>query len=213
MKKQLDKLTLLANKYGCDKGSIKHNYTQSYNEFFKKDRYRKFNMLEFGYGKGKSVKMWMDYFTEASLVSVDNMKELPNDELIKKYVENERFEFLSSDQIDKIKVLEVLNKYKDFYIIIDDASHRAGYQQYTLSFSFKFVVPGGWYVIEDLKCKRSPNEIFGIKANKTLQVLQQYFVSGKFHSKILTPKRNEYLNENIEWIEIYDKIAFIKKRG
>lgn len=208
-----DLLTKLSNKYGCDKSDKNHNYTIKYHRFFEEARHRKFNMLEFGYGKGKSVKMWMDYFTKANLVSVDNMENLPDDELIKKHLKYGRFEFLSFDQIDKIKVLEVLNKYKNFYIIIDDASHKAEDQQYTLSFSFKFVVPGGWYVIEDLKCKRTSNEIFGIKANKTLQVLQQYFVSGKFHSKILTPKRNEYLNENIEWIEIYDKIAFIKKKG
>jgi hypothetical protein len=55
--------------------------------------------------------------------------------------------------------------------------------------------------------------VFGIKANKTLQVLQQYFISGRFVSKVLTLEENEYINNYIEWIEIYDKIAFIKKRG
>lgn len=208
-----DLLTQLSNKYGCDKSDKNHNYTSWYNKYFGEDRHKEFNIMEFGFGKGKSVKMWMDYFTNAKLVTVDNMSQLPNDKLINKHVKSGRFEFLSSDQIDKDKVLKVLEKYKEFYIIIDDASHKAEDQQYTFAFSFPFVVPGGWYIIEDLKCRRNPNEKFEIKANKTLQVLQQYFVSGHFISKVLTSNQNKYINDHIDWIEIYDKIAFIKKRG
>jgi len=208
-----DLLTKLSNKYGCDKSDKNHNYTSWYNKYFEKDRNKKFNMLEFGYGKGKSVKMWMEYFTKANLISVDNMKKPPPDKLIKKHLKSERFEFLSSDQIDKEKIMRILNKYKDFYIIIDDASHKAEDQQYTFSFSFPFVVPGGWYIIEDLKCRRNPNEIFGIKANKTLHVLQEYLKSKKFESHVLTAKEDKYLTKNIESVKIYDKIAFIKKRG
>lgn len=208
-----DILTKLSNKYGCDKSDKNHRYTTRYHSYFEKDRNRKFNTLEFGYGKGKSVKMWLEYFTKANLVSVDNMEKLPDDKLIQKHLNSGRFEFVSADQIDKNKILEVLKKYKEFYIIIDDASHKAEDQQYTLSFSFPFVIPGGWYIIEDLKCRRNPNEKFEVQANKTLQVLQQYFVSGHFTSKVLTPKENKYINEHIGWIEIYDKIAFIKKRG
>lgn len=213
MEKQLDILTKLSNKYGCDKSDKNHSYTIKYHTRFEEARYRKFNMLEFGFGQGKSVKMWLDYFTKANLVSVDNMKKLPDDELIKKYVKSGRFEFLSSNQIDRDKILKVLNKYKDFYIIIDDASHKAEDQQYTLSFSFKFVIPGGWYIIEDLKCRRKPNEKFRVKADKTLQVLQRYLKSNNFSSKILTSEQNLYLNKNIKSVEIYDKIAFIRKRG
>jgi hypothetical protein len=205
-------LTKLSNKYKCDKSDKNHRYTIRYHNYFEKDRHRKFNILEFGYGEGASVKMWMDYFTKANLVVVDMMEKLPKDVLIEKHVKGKRFKFVSANQIDKDKVLKVLNKYKNFYIIIDDASHKAEDQQYTLSFSFPFVVSGGWYVIEDLKCKRSHNEIFGIEADKTLQVLQRYLKNKKFQSHILTPKQNSYLNKNIESVKIYDKIAFIKKR-
>jgi len=208
-----DLLTKLSNNYGCDKSDKNHRYTNRYHNYFEKVRHKKFNMLEFGYGKGKSVKMWMDYFTKANLISIDNMKKLPPDKLIKNYLKSGRFEFLSSDQIDKDKVLEILKKYKDFYIIIDDASHKAEDQQYTFSFSFPYVISGGWYIIEDLKCKRTHNEIFGIKADKTLKVLQEYLKSKKFKSHILSTKENKYLTEDIENVKIYDKIAFIKKRG
>ena len=208
-----DSLTKLSNKYGCDKSDKNHRYTIEYHTRFEKDRNKKFNILEYGFGRGNSVKIWMDYFVKANLVSVDNMEQLPDDKLIKQHLKSGRFEFFSSDQIDKVKILEVLNKYKNFYIIIDDASHKAEDQQYTLSFSFKFVVPDGWYIIEDLKCKRNPNEKFKVKADKTLQVLQRYLKNKEFDSKILTPEQNIYLSKNIKNIEIFDKIAFIKKRG
>jgi hypothetical protein len=101
----VDFLTQLSNKYGCDKSDRNHNYTSCYNKYFEEKRHDKFNMLEYGYGRGKSVKMWLEYFTKINLVSVDNMEQIPNDNLIEKYIKFGRFEFLSSDQINKDKVL------------------------------------------------------------------------------------------------------------
>jgi len=64
-----------------------------------------------------------------------------------------------------------------------------------------------------LKCKRSHNKKFKVEADKTLQVLETYLRTNTFNSKVLTSKENLYLNEQIESVKIYDKIAFIKKRG
>ncbi len=206
-----DILTKLSNKHGCDKSDKNHNYTRRYHTYFEKDRHSKFTMLELGFGQGKSVKMWLEYFTKANLVSVDIRKTLPQDKLIQNYVKDNRFEFVSADQIDMSKILKIVNTYKNFYIIIDDASHIEEDQQYTLGHLFQFVIPGGWYIVEDLKCKRSHNEKFEVKADKTLQVLNRYLKSKNFNSKVLTSEQNLYLNNNIESVAIYDKIAFIKK--
>ncbi len=207
-----DILTKLSNKYGCDKSDKNHRYTRRYHNFFDKHRNRKFNMIEFGFGEGASVKMWMEYFTKANLVVVDMMEKLPRDPLIKKHVKSGRFEFVSADQIDMPKLLKVFDNYKNFYIMIDDASHIAEEQQYTLGHLFQFVTPGGWYIIEDLKCKRNHSKKIKVEADKTLKVLNNYVISNKFSSKVLTPKQNSYLNKSIESVKIFDKIAFIKKR-
>ena len=206
-----DLLTKLSNKYKCDKSDRKHNYTVYYNNFFEKDRHRNFNILEFGFGEGRSVKMWLEYFTKAKLFVIDTMKNLPNDNKILEYVKIKRLEFVSADQIDLSSFLEIFNK-NDFYIIIDDASHVAEDQQYTFGNIFKFVSSGGWYVIEDLKCKRNPSKRFSVKADLTLKVFEKYNISGRFSSAVLTEEQNMYLNEMIKSIKIYDKIAFIKKR-
>jgi len=206
-------LTKISNKFGCDKSDKNHKYTIRYHNYFEKDRYKKFNLLELGYGQGKSVKMWLEYFTKANLVVVDIMKELPKDPLIEKYLNCKRFKFISADQIDMSKVMKIFDIYKEFYIIIDDASHIEEDQQFTFGHLFQFVIPNGWYIIEDLKCKRSHNKKFKVEADKTLQVLETYLRTNTFNSKVLTSKENLYLNEQIESVKIYDKIAFIKKRG
>ncbi|MFW9871690.1 MAG: hypothetical protein ACFFG0_01220 [Candidatus Thorarchaeota archaeon] len=208
-----DLLTKICSKYGCDKSDKNHKYTPRYNALFEKIRLKKFNLLEFGFGQGKSVKMWMEYFPNANIVSVDTRKDLPNDKLIQKYAKGKRFHFLSSDQIDKKRVQKILRNYGSFYIIIDDASHKAEDQQFTMSFSFPYVEPGGWYIIEDLKCKRSHNKLFKVKADKTLRLLENYIINKKFNSKILSQNENLYLEKWIEKVSIYDKIAFIKRRG
>lgn len=206
-----DILTRLSNKYGCDKSDKNHRYTRIYHKYFEKDRHREFNMLEFGFGEGRSIKVWLEYFTRINLVSVDKMQKLPNDKMIKNRVKEGRFKFVSSDQIDMKKVLQIFDEDKRFYIIIDDASHVAEDQQYTLGCLFQFISSGGWYIVEDLKCKRSHSKKFEVEADKTLKVLKKYLKTGNFNSKVLTPEQNLYLNENIESVEIFDKIAFIKK--
>jgi len=208
-----DILTKLSSKYKCDKSDRRHKYTQKYHRYFGHMRNQDFNMLEFGFGQGKSVKMWLEYFTKAKLFTVDVRKELPKDKLIQKYVREGRFVFISADQIDLAKIIPVVNREKKFQLIIDDASHVAEDQQYTMVQMFCFLASDGYYVIEDLKCKRSPSKRFECEGEKTLKVLNNYLKTGFFESKILDFKENSYLTQQISNIEIYDKIAFIQKRG
>ena len=122
-------------------------------------------------------------------------------------------EYIKSSQIDKENIIPILKKYKKFFVIIDDASHVAEDQQYTLGFAFKYVSKGGWYIIEDLKCRRNHNKLFDIEAEKTIDILTKYNETKEFKSLVLTDEQNKYINENIEYIDIYEKIAFIKKKG
>lgn len=205
-----DLLTKLSSKYGCDKSDRRHRYTPLYHERFKEYRHLKFNLLEFGFGTGKSTKMWLEYFTKAKLITVDIRPE-PDDKLIKNYIKQGRLEYVNASQIDKDVVLDVLKRYKEFFIIIDDASHVAEDQQFTFSFSLPFVIDGGWYIIEDLKCKRSHSKMFHTQADKTLEFLREYKRSGVFKSKILTKAENKYLTQNVKSILIRDKICFMEK--
>jgi len=62
-----DLLTKLSSKYGCDKSDRRHRYTPLYHKYFSYMREQDFYMLEFGFGQGKSVKMWLEYFPNATL--------------------------------------------------------------------------------------------------------------------------------------------------
>jgi cephalosporin hydroxylase len=168
-------------------------------------------MIEFGFGVGKSTKMWLEYFTKAKLITIDIRPE-PDDKIIQGYIKSGRLEYVNASQIDKSEILKILEKYREFFIIIDDASHVPEDQQYTFALSFPYVVNGGWYVIEDLKCKRSHSNLFSTTADKTLVFLKNYKRDKKFESKILTKRENEYLTDNVENILIRDKIAFMRKK-
>ena len=171
-----DPLTKLSNKYGCDKSDRRHKYTRRYHQYFQHMRNIEFDMIELGFGKGNSVKMWLEYFTKARLISVDIMKELPNDKMINDYVKNGRLKFISADQINIGKIIKTLKNYKEFFLIVDDASHVPEDQQYTLAKLFPYVSKDGFYVIEDLKCKRKHSTRFSCKGEKTLKVLDYYIL-------------------------------------
>jgi demethylmacrocin O-methyltransferase len=199
-----DLLTKLSRKYKCDKSDKKHRYTPLYNARFNQHREKEFNMLEFGYGVGKSTKMWLDYFPNIKLVTAD-IRDVPG-------YKHPRFEYVKSDQIDIYEMGRVIAKYYEFFIIIDDASHVPEDQQYTLGYMFPFVESGGWYVIEDLKCKRSHSQRLP-RCKKTIPVLQKYIdTAGMFDSPALNKNQKMYLRDHIKNIKIYDKIAFIRKR-
>ena len=200
----VDLLTKLSRKYRCDKSDKRHGYTPLYNARFNEMRNDRFNILEFGYGVGKSTRMWLDYFPNANLVTVD-IRDVPE-------FKNVRFEYVQADQIDMEKLADVIVKYNSFRIIVDDASHVAEDQQFSLGNMFRFVEPGGWYVIEDLKCRRSHSTRLP-QCKKTIPVLHKYIdTAGKFESPVLNESQIMYLRDNIKDIKMYDKIAFIRKR-
>jgi len=61
----MNELKALADKYGSDKGSLKHNYTEHYFKYFEPIRHRPLNILEIGVDKGASIEMWLDFFPSA----------------------------------------------------------------------------------------------------------------------------------------------------
>jgi len=150
--------------------------------------------------------MWLDYFTNANIVSVD-IRDEPTEPVFK----NERFEYLKSDQIDILEVGKMIVRYREFFIIVDDASHVPEDQQFTLGYMFPFVESGGWYVIEDLKCRRSHSTRLPT-CKKTIPVLESFKKTGKINIPCLTENQNNYLKNNVTDIVIYDKIAFMRKR-
>lgn len=206
-----DGLTVLADKYKCDKGSMKHLYTEIYHKYLHFMRNDKFNMLEIGFGEGASAKMWVEYFPNAVIYCADIREELPQDELLSKYVDEGRFKFFSADQSNVEQMSKVVEE-GPFRIIIDDGSHVTEDMQCSFGQLFPHLLSGELYIIEDMNCKRGHNPRFRAETVKMVEILKRYEYNGVFDSEILTDAQLVYLNAYIKSVDMYsDKIVFIRK--
>ena len=158
-------LTALADRYGSDKGSKKHRYTELYNMLFLPYRDRPINFLEMGlqiggpeHGKGAdrqtsdapSVRMWLEYFPHASIHGLD-VSDFS-------WFQHERFQFLRCDMEHREKIRTVGKQLPALDIVIDDASHASHHQQFGFLELFPRLRSGGLYVIEDLRWQPEPYE-------------------------------------------------------
>jgi autotransporter strand-loop-strand O-heptosyltransferase len=201
----MSELTILANKYGSDKGTVhgdKHNFTETYEKYFKSFKDKKINILEIGVNDGSSLKMWYDYFPNATIYGIDIDD--------KSQFNNERINCVVVDQSKK-ENLEKFSKNIDltFDIIIDDGSHHISDQQLTFGFLFPLLKDNGIFIIEDLHTSLcEPNKmLYGRpmennedKTNTTLYYLQ----NNPHDSQYLTQDQNNYIKENIKSVKIYE---------
>lgn len=144
-------LTGLADLYGSDKGTIKHNYTRHYEKIVDellagRDRKKaELLVVEAGVACGASLRMWGNYLPASDIIGYDvrpECKELCKDmENVEIRIEN------------LCKSGRVLPLNTDLFI--DDASHIAEDMVAMYVNCFNRVRSGGYYVIEDLGCTYS----------------------------------------------------------
>ena len=160
---KLIKLDDIFNFYETDKGSkllnpysklkkrhlIKgHGFAKFYEKHFKSLKKRNINILEIGIWKGASTASFFHYFKKAQFFAIDRNFKL-------KY-SSKRINFFFCDttspkDLSKFKTYIESKKVSFFDIIIDDGSHILSNILKNLIFFFKYLIPGGIYVIEDYK--------------------------------------------------------------
>lgn len=155
-------LDWLARKYGTDKSSSSHGYTQFYEDIFGKIRKRIHSVLELGVSDGASLRMWADWFPEATIYGLDQNK---SSEM---HGQIQTFEIEQTNE-DRLKQV-FHNKY--LQIIIDDCSHDQEKTLESLRILFSLLEVGGWYVIEDM----DPNS-FPRKFSKWMEECQSLYQS------------------------------------
>lgn len=145
----MNRLTEIANKYNCDKGSVAfeaHGYTEIYNKYIPSEGV--YTLLEIGIWKGDSLKMWHEYNPKLIVHGVDIHP------LIDK-VEGTTIHVGSGSDYAFITDL-VMKTSPDF--VIDDGSHRYS----DIMSSFMFIHPllkkGAYYFIEDLHASYAQRE-------------------------------------------------------
>ncbi|WP_412508723.1 hypothetical protein [Roseovarius sp. SYSU LYC5161] len=179
-------LTALADRYGSDKGSAKHRYTELYHMLFNPFRRRRIGFLEMGlliggpeHGESAdrptvdlpSVRMWLDYFPKARVHGLD-VSDFS-------WFEHERFTFHRCDMGDRSQIARAVAGIDPApMIVVDDASHASHHQQNAFLEVFPKMPSGGLYVIEDLRWQPKTYEQAGI--TKTADLFRSYLDTRRF---------------------------------
>lgn len=136
----LDKLAVLR---GTDKSSLSHNYCVKYEKYLPFKRTEQLKVLEIGVLNGESLRMWADYFIVSEIIGIDI------DKKCKEYEEG-RIKVEIGSQVDENFLNEVGEKYQMFDMILDDGSHVNDHIIFSFEKLFKYVKPGGVYIVEDV---------------------------------------------------------------
>lgn len=134
---------------------VLHGYTPFYDREFSKWRDEPIRLLEIGLNVGASVKLWLEYFTKATVVGFDiedfNAKRrllLPDES---------RFQFVQGNQFSPYDLQRFVENQELFDIIIDDGAHASGPIIMSFNYLWGHVKPGGYYCIEDFReCVNNP---------------------------------------------------------
>lgn len=170
----VDPLTELGIKYGTDK-AFDHKFTEDYNRVFEPVRFDVTSVLEIGVCKGRSIRMWLDYFPNATIWCIDSMD-------VASFVQgHERVRFHQCSQ-SEYRTSQV------FDIIIDDGSHLVKDQQDTFTNLLH-----NWqlfYVVEDLHTSNS--EDYGFDGtNSTIDFLRDFQRNNESRFNIEIIKKKE----------------------
>ncbi len=137
-------LTDMADFYGSDKGSLKHNYTPVYEQHLAKLKSEPINLLEIGVACGASLKMWSRYFPYGKITGVD--------------IRLECADLCQGYPNISIKIADATKEklFGDWDVVIDDGSHIAGHIVKSFHLNWPWLKSGGFYFIEDTRCTYHP---------------------------------------------------------
>jgi hypothetical protein len=228
-------LTQLANKYASDKGTEipqdgKHHgprlhFTTQYEKTFEAIRNQAITFLEIGIGGGPSLKMWYDYFPNATIHAIDIENYT--------YLNNDKVTTYIADQSSRESLQQFLEKANTaFDIIIDDGGHMMQQQQVSFGTLFSFLKSNGQYWVEDLHTSFWPindfKDLYGTtldinekRTNTTYDFLQRIVDTQISSSEFLTADENQYLTDNITHAEMFtlpetiygpNKLAYFVKK-
>lgn len=133
----------LFEKYGCEK--IWHRYNELYQPDFEPLREKPINILEVGTFRGESVNVWLEYFTEAKIYTIDTFERVHPEDL--PMLDNPRVTHAKLDSTAKECNDYFKNLNIKFDFIIDDGLHTPDAQRKTFENLIEFT---DTYYIEDV---------------------------------------------------------------
>ena len=141
------KLVEIGQKFGTDKSKHSYkgmSYLDIYERHFEKIRNEVKCFVEIGVLNGSSVKMWEEYFPNATIYGIDINPDC------KKY-ESGRVKIIIGDQNDDDFLKSISEQLGEIDILLDDGSHITRHQINTFNLLYSKISKNGFYVIEDLR--------------------------------------------------------------
>lgn len=219
-------LDQLAIKYGTDKSSKIHNYTEQYAHYLNSVRDQPLRVLELGWGGhedpdkgGASAQMWRDYFPNGTVVCIDVEEKTITDA-------HKGLHFRKGSQADPDFIAQVAEEFGPFDLIVDDASHLSSLTIKSWELLYPHLKSGGIYVVEDTHMayhdfyygKREANanpDSNGTSGRTAMnyfkRMADEVNYKGRGWDWDLFPKKF-WMGYELEWVHFYFNILFVKKR-
>ena len=198
------KLIEIGKKYPSSKNIS--GFIELYQKYFSYYKDEKINLLEIGVDNGDSLRIWREYFINANICGID--------------INNKNFtinntEILIGDQSDYKFLQSIIDKYKNFDIIIDDGSHQSKHIIASFKFLFPYLNNGGIYVIEDLQTSYMPryggSRINLNKKNSSMTFLKSLTDSINYEHNDKPFFKKNLFDGKIKSINFHQNIVFIRK--
>lgn len=195
---------------GTDKSVLAGDYLNHYDETLVSMRDDDFNLIEIGVLSGSSLRMWERYFARATLIGIDIKPDC-------RVHARERTKVYIGSQDDP----EVLHRVASAHpprIVIDDGSHRSDHIIFTFEHLFPTLLPGGYYIVEDLHFHFRPSDGERLRGGSPV-LANDYFLDlarmrlggPEFLRQMEGPKR--YLVQSVDSITFISQVAIIRKKA
>ena len=175
--------------------NTEHSYLELYENIMHKNKFTAKNILEIGINVGGSIKLWNDYFINATIYGLDIIE---SPDFLNKYPRINTFK-INAYTIDSVNYF--VEKDIKFDFIIDDGPHTLESMIFTLIHYSKLLTPRGVLIIEDIQSiewaylfekitnkYKENTHIYDLRENK-----------GRYDDIVFT-----FTNSNIENIEFID---------
>ena len=181
-------------------------FIELYEKYFSRFQKSEINILEIGVDEGHSLRIWREFFPKAKICGID---------ILEKKFTIENVEILKGDQSDFNFLESLINKYKNFDIIIDDGSHQSKHIIKSFNFLFPYLNTNGIYVIEDLQTSYIPR-FGGSRINLKKKLSSMNFLKSLTDSINYEKNDKPFFNKNkfdgkVKSIFFHQNIVFITK--
>lgn len=157
----LDEICIFHKTDKASKHPVKgHDYAQFYDRFFTPVRNKPIKLVEIGVGGAQSIRSWLDYFSVAKVIGVDNVQNTNPWNTVGQNP-HARYKFVYGDQTcTTFWKCFVADYGTNFDVFIDDGGHFANQVVTTFESMWPHVKGGGLYCIEDLEVAYGDGTIF-----------------------------------------------------